>query len=253
MKNKNNIKCILTILAMISLFFYSPALFAQAQSIEHHVLIDISHGQKFWNDPNDMAGKDPGLIERIRYMTGEITKTAASVNADIGYVKGKIKPADLAKCDLLFIHLPSSQYDAEEVSAIKQYIEKGGALFLVMDANYWSTLQQTNVNDMIIASGITFGEDSPDTVVGGYSMASSITDKNLKIPYHGGRVVSGGTPFSYFNDGKDHPFGVYTNYKKGKVVAMGDGMVSLYMNEWKDVKDYQCSEFMHEVFAWLLK
>jgi hypothetical protein len=38
----------------------------------------------------------------------------------------------------------------------------------------------------------------------------------------------------------------------GRVIVMGDGMVSLYMTSWKGVDDYQCAEFMHDVFRWLL-
>jgi hypothetical protein len=34
---------------------------------------------------------------------------------------------------------------------------------------------------------------------------------------------------------------------------MGDGMVSLYMNSWEGVNDYQCAPFMQDVLAWLLK
>jgi hypothetical protein len=41
--------------------------------------------------------------------------------------------------------------------------------------------------------------------------------------------------------------------KGGKVVVMGDGMVSLYMTSWEGVQDYQCQEFMQAVFRWLLK
>jgi hypothetical protein len=33
---------------------------------------------------------------------------------------------------------------------------------------------------------------------------------------------------------------------------MGDGMVSLYMTSWKGVNDFECGEFMHDVFKWLL-
>ena len=48
----------------------------------------------------------------------------------------------------------------------------------------------------------------------------------------------------------------YKTYKKlkngGKIIVMGDGMVSLYMTSWDNVNDYQCSEFMHDVFKWLL-
>jgi len=40
--------------------------------------------------------------------------------------------------------------------------------------------------------------------------------------------------------------------KGGKIIVMGDGMVSLYMTGWKGVNDYQCSEFMHDAFKWLL-
>jgi hypothetical protein len=123
-----------------------------------------------------------------------------------------------------------------------------------MDANYWSTLGQTGVNEIVSPVGIKFGEDCPDTLSGGYTKPSPITDKKLKVTYHGARIVNGGTPFCFGNQSETYPFGTFATVKNGgKVVAMGDGMVSLYMTSWKDVNDYQCSEFMHEVFAWLLK
>src|SRR5687768_7351811 len=132
------------------------------------VLIDVAHGQRFWNDPADMAGSDPQLIERIKYMTGEITSSAKAGNATIGYVKGKIDNDALSKCDLLFIHLPSAKYDATEVAAIKKYLDNGGSLFLAMDVDFWSTLDQTNVNDIVMPYGIRFGVNSADTLTGGY-------------------------------------------------------------------------------------
>lgn len=36
-------------------------------------------------------------------------------------------------------------------------------------------------------------------------------------------------------------------------MAMGDGMVSLYMTKWEDVDNYQCAQFMQDVLAWLMK
>ncbi len=247
---KRILKNICIALSLVCFFSFANRLFAQGASVKYHVLIDVAHGQKFWNDPAAMAGMDRNFIERVKYMTAEITKTATSVNADVGYIKNKIKPADLAKCDLLFIHLPSLKYDVDEAKAINQYVQKGGSLFLVMDVDYWSTLEQTNVNSIISPSGITFGTDSPDTLTGGYTKPSPITDEKLKVTYHGGRMVNGGTPFCYNNDA--NPFGMFASSGKGKMVVMGDGMVSLYMTSWKDVNDYQCSEFMHDVFGWLL-
>jgi hypothetical protein len=238
--------------AILVMIMFSSHILAQGNAKK--VLIDVAHGQKFWNDPNDMKGMDPNFIERVKYMTGEITKNAVSVNARIGYIKEKIKPADLEACDLLFIHIPSSKYDAAEVRVINDYLKKGGALFLAMDANYWSTLDQTGVNDIVSPAGLIFEGDSPDTLSGGYTKPTAITDKKLKVTFHGGRIVKGGTPFCFTNQSEAYPFGTYTQLPNGgKIVAMGDGMASLYMTSWKDVNDYQCSEFMHEVFAWLLE
>jgi hypothetical protein len=70
-------------------------------------------------------------------------------------------------CDLLFIHIPSAKYTPGEVSAIAKYITSGGSLFLVMDQDMWSTLEQTNVNDLIRPFGIQFGGQNPDSLAGG--------------------------------------------------------------------------------------
>jgi hypothetical protein len=216
--------------------------------------MDVAHQQKFWNDPAAMAGMDPKLIERVKYMTGELVKTATSVGASLSYLKKEIGPKDLEGCDLLFNHIPSAKYSPGEVSAVSKYIAGGGSLFLVMDQDMWSTLEQTNVNDLIRSFGIQFGGESPDPLPGGHTKAGLITDKSLKISYHGARTVTGGTPFS-FNDRSDaYPFGTFMEVKGGgKIIAMGDGMVSLYMTSWEGVQDYQCQEFMQAVFRWLLK
>jgi hypothetical protein len=218
------------------------------------ICMDVAHQQRFWDDPADMPGKDVKVIERVKYMTAELAKTAAAVNASLSYLKKEITPKDLEGCDLLFIHIPSAKYTAGEVSAIPKYIAGGGSLFLVMDQDMWSTLEQTNVNDLIRPFDIQFGGEGSDSQAGGHTNAGLITDKRLKISYHGARTVTGGTPFS-FNDRSDaDPFGTFKEVTNGgKVVVMGDGMVSLYMTSWEGVQDYQCQEFMQDVFRWLLK
>jgi hypothetical protein len=218
---------------------------------KHRICIDVAHQQRFWADPADV---DEKRVARVRYMTGEMLKTAAAVNASLSYLKKEITPKDLEGCDLLFIHIPSAKYTPGEVSAISKSIAGGASLFLVMDQDMWSTLEQTNVNDLIRPFGIQFGAEGPDSQAGGHTDAGPITDKRLKISYHGARTVTGGTPFA-FNDRSDaNPFGTFKEVEKaGKVVVMGDGMVSLYMTSWEGVQDYQCQEFMQSVFRWLLK
>ena len=219
------------------------------------ILVDITHGQKFWNDPSEMKGKDPALIDRIKYMTGELKKNAASVKAEIGYVKSAITPPALANCDLLFIHMPSTKFGSDEILTIQEYVKNGGSLFLVVEVDYWSTLEQVNANDIVSPFGIVYKNDNPDSQSsGGYSQPGEVTTARFSIPYHGARIVEGGTPFCFSNKTNDNPFGIYKEVPGGgKIVAMGEGMVSLYMTSWEGVSNYQCSEFMQDVLRWLLE
>ena len=216
------------------------------------IYMDLAHGERFWNDPSDMKGQDQNYINRVKYMTDQFLKTASSVNAELLYLKDKIIPEILSNCDLLFIHIPSSKYTPTEVKAIDNYLNQGGSLFLVMDEDHWSTLKDANVNDLIKPFGIQFGKQSSDTTLGGITKAGLITKKSLKITYYGGRIIKGGIPFCFNKNGK-YPFGVYKNLKNGgRIIVMGDGMTSLYMTSWKGENDFQCAEFMHDAFKWLL-
>jgi hypothetical protein len=66
--------------------------------------------------------------------------------------------------------------------------------------------------------------------------------------------VKGGTAFAYSNKSDANPFAVFTQVQGGgKVIAMGEGMVSLYMTSWQGVTDYECAAFMEETIGWLLE
>ena len=73
----------------------------------------------------------------------------------------------------------------------------------------WSTLEKTNVNDLIRPFGVEFGGESPDSLAGGHTNAGPVTGKRLKISYHGARTVKGGTPFGFNDRSDDYPFGVF--------------------------------------------
>src|SRR5262245_46369948 len=76
-----------------------------SMSATKRICMDVGHQQKFWNDPADMPAMDQ-QVARVKYMTGELTKTAAAVNASLSYLKKEITPADVDKCDVVFIHIP---------------------------------------------------------------------------------------------------------------------------------------------------
>jgi hypothetical protein len=240
---------ITSLFVILALAFNLTAASAQKKN----VLVDVAHGQKFYSDPADKISTDLVPTDRLKYMTGELTKNGAAHSAGISFQKTPITTDALNKSDLLFIHVPSTKYSPEECTAIRKYLEKGGSLFIVMEVDYWATLAQSNVNDIVKPFGITFAADSPDESSGGHSKPSEITKAKYVIPSHGARMVDGGTPFAY-SDKSATPIGVFKEVKGGgKIIAMGDGMASLYMNSWQGVTDYQCAGFMGEVMGWLLK
>lgn len=218
------------------------------------VLLDVAHGQRFYSDPADKISTELVPTQRLEYMTGELKKNAAAHNAEIGYLKTPITLAALSKVDLLFIHVPSVKYTPAECKVIQQYLEKGGSLFIAMEEDYWATLDQVNANDILSPFGIKFSSNNPDKTVGGYATEGKITKKKYSIPFSGARLVEGGTAFAFSNRSEPSAFAVFTEIKGGgKIIAMGEGMVSLYMTSWQDVNNYECAPFMQDVVGWLLK
>jgi hypothetical protein len=240
------------IYSLLMLCFVCSWTVASAQ--KKKILVDVAHGQKFYSDPADKVFTQLVPTDRLAYMTGELAKNASAHNAQIAYLKTAITPESLAKCDLLFIHVPSAKYSSDECKAIRQFVEKGGSLFIVVEEDYWATLAQVNANDIVAPFGLKYVSNSPDKSTGGHSAPGKVTKAKYSIPFHGAREVDGGTPFAYSNESDENPFGVFTEVKGGgKVIAMGDGMVSLYMTSWQGVSDYQCAGFMGETIGWLLK
>jgi hypothetical protein len=225
-----------------------------ASAQKKKILVDVAHGQKFYSDPSDNISTELVPTVRLQYMIGELTKNAAAHNAEIAYLKTPVTKDALSKSDLLFIHVPSTKYSEDECKAIREYIEKGGSLFIVIEEDYWATLEQVNVNDIVKPFGITYSSNNADQSTGGHSTPGKVMKTKYSIPYHGARKVEGGTPFAFSNESDANHFGVFTEVKGGgKIIAMGEGMVSLYMTSWQGVTDYQCAGFMGEAIGWLVE
>ncbi|GAA4271197.1 hypothetical protein U6A24_04810 [Aquimarina gracilis] len=235
-----------------SVFVVLYSFILQAQSSDKTVYFDLAHKQRFWNDSKDMV-PNIGLEDssRINYLNQELDNTLGEFNAKVSFLKKTITYELIKKGDLLILHVPSSKYEEKEIKAIQKFVNKGGKLLVVMEADYWTDLKKTNVNKILAPYEITYGEQSQDTLAGGYTKKGALHSEKLKVTYQLGRIVKGGTPFS-FNSQDNQPFGVYKKVKNGgRLVVLGDAMSSLYMTEWKGVSDYQCREFMLGIYRWL--
>ena len=82
--------------ALVTLLFSLLAgITAHAQTpapAKYRICMDVGHQQRFWRDPADMPGMDAKMIERVKYMTGELVKTTTSVNASLSYLKKEVNP-----------------------------------------------------------------------------------------------------------------------------------------------------------------
>ncbi|MEM1336734.1 MAG: hypothetical protein AAGF96_03240 [Bacteroidota bacterium] len=225
-----------------------------AQETKHTIFMDLAHGQRMWNDPKDPV-QNIGFEEsqRVQYMNDELSKTLKPHKGKVSFLKKEISYNDIAKGSLLILHVPSSEYSKKEVMDIKKYINQSGSLLLIMEADYWTDLEKTNVNDIIKDYGIQYGAQNKDTLAGGYARKEGIVPKKLKVTYELGRSIEGGEPFA-FNSRTNEAFAVYKELDEGgRLVVLGDAMASLYMTEWRGISDYQCQEFMDAIFKWLLR
>lgn len=225
----------------------------RGQSAEALVYVDLSHGQRLWNssmNPVPNVGLDDSA--RIEYINEELEGSLEPFNAQVSFLKEGIKYKSIKKGDLLILHVPSTRFGDDEVKGIQKYLDKGGNMLAVMEADYWTDNTKTNVNDILQPYNISFGSQSIDSLAGGYTKTGLLTPVPLKVTYQFGRSVEGGTPFA-FNSQTDEPFGVFKQLKSGgKLIVLGDAMSTLYMTEWRGVKDYQCREFMGAIFSYLL-
>ncbi len=79
-----------TLLFSLSADFSANAQTATAAT--DRICMDVAHQQRFWRDPSDMPGMDVKMIERVKYMTGELVKTATSAGASLSYLKKEMQP-----------------------------------------------------------------------------------------------------------------------------------------------------------------
>lgn len=244
---------IITTTILFFLITLNVAFSQQMDMPKNIIAVDVAHDQIFWGDPNQTESFDDNRANRIHYLSSQLQANANTVNAEQYFLHDEISADDLGISDMLFIHVPSSRYSESEVKAIHEFLRNGGSLFLAFDVDGWATLDQTNLNDLVSPFGITFGADSPDTEVGAATRDGKITSEAVKIPYHGGRIVEGGTPFAFTTGPEEVPFAVFTEIDGGgKIVVMGDAMAPLYMNSWQGVDDYQTEKFMEAVIQWLV-
>ena len=175
---------------------------------------DCAHGER---EPN----------ETIKTLVREL-------ELDFREGKTEISPEALVDCKVLYLQAPATKLGVAEQTAIIEFINGGGSIFLVMDEEVRQSLQETEVNNIIIPFGMMLTVDTPYLHnQGAIGLKGEILGADYELPYSGGRAVAGGTAFAYRLDKLGKPELPFASYNKldsgGRVVVMGEGMPSIFL------------------------
>ncbi len=186
--------------------------------------------------------------------------------------KAPITDKALAGFRLLYLRVPQQEFTQAERDAIAAFVKGGGALLLDFDEERRAPLATTRVNDLIAPFSMTLTDDTEVLHnTGAIARTGVINAADRELPFSAGRVVGGGTPFGWQLDKAGQPGKVFAAYatvgKTGKVVVLGDAMVTLFLGTPEGVRltgvpgdptrttywGKDSGVFMEELIAWLIK
>ena len=204
-------------------------------------------------------------------LAGPYTVIAAKLGADIVPSQGPITPKALEGYRLLVLRVPQQEFTQGERDAIAAFVKQGGSLLLAFDEERRAPLATTRINDLIGPFGLTLTDDTEYLHNNGaIAKRGVINAADRELPFSGGRAVEGGTPFAWQLDKAGQPAQVFAAFatvgKGGKVIVLGDAMVTLVLGTPEGVRltgvprdptrttywGKDSGVFMEELLAWLI-
>jgi hypothetical protein len=205
-------------------------------------------------------------------LAGPYTVIAAKLGAEIVPSQGPITAKTLEGYRLLVLRVPQQEFTQGERAAIAGFVKQGGSLLLAFDEERRAPLATTRVNDLIAPFGLTLTNDTEYLHNNGaIAKRGVINAVDRELPFSGGRAVEGGTPFAWQLDRAGQPAQVFAAFatvgKGGKVIVLGDAMVTLFLGTPEGVRltgvprdptrttywGKDSGVFMEELLAWLIK
>jgi hypothetical protein len=200
------------------------------------------------------------------------TSIAAKLGAEVAPAAARITEDWLATCRVLVMRSPVLAVNADETSAIVDFVRGGGSLLLAFDEERRTPLDTTRVNEIIAAFAMKLTADTEYLHnTGAIARKGAINAADREVPFSGGRAVEGGTPFAWQLDEGGEPGAVFaastTVDGKGKVIVLGDAMAALFLGTPEGVRltgvprdpsrttywGKDSAIFMEELLAWLVE
>jgi len=205
-------------------------------------------------------------------LVGPYTVIATKLGAEVVPAKTPITAKALEGYRLIVLRVPQQAFSQGERDAIAAFVKRGGSLLLAFDEERRAPLATTGVNDLIAPFALKLTDDTEYLHNNGaIAKKGVINAADRELPFSGGRAVEGGTPFAWQLDKAGQPGQVFAAYttvgKTGKVVVLGDAMVTLFLGTPDGVRltgvprdptrttywGKDSGVFMEELLAWLIK
>lgn len=173
---------------------------------------------------------------------------------------------------LLYLRAPTLRFLPSEKEAIAGFVEQGGSMLLVMDESRRTSVEKTEVNELLQHFGIKIGDDTEYVHnCGAIAKTGPIHQRDLELPFNGGRVVEGGTLFGFQLNKQGQPSHAFATYWEGpmggRVVVLAEGMASLFLgsldgqrlsgdsNQIAETTFWgkDSTQFNTDLFTWLLE
>lgn len=148
-------------------------------------------------------------------------------------------------------------YSAAEIAALEGWVQAGGGLMTMI--GYWSARSVTNVNGLLAPFGMSYGERSILQRSGTYPVedwhATHPLARNINAigAQNGNQPLGDGTVFAW-----DEASGVDAGLAQSETLAVGDGRVVVWGDEWitydalwNDRPDYDVEQLWVNLANWL--
>jgi hypothetical protein len=137
-------------------------------------------------------------------------------------VAGNLTSSNLAPYDILFIALSNINYTAAEITAVTNWVNKGGNL-LVMGELIGLNDYNQRTNDLLVSFDLKMNMTSSGTGVATYTVSHPTLEGCSQISVSApGKIVHEGDAFPIWGADQDNIFVAGQEYGAGRVVLMSD-------------------------------
>ena len=184
------------------------------------ILYDLSHYPYYGIDSWDLPYSN--YAPRYELLRDNLVNRSYMIDKLYPSVTGNLTSSNLAPYDILFIALSNVNYTAAEITAVTNWVNKGGSL-LVLGENIGLNDYNMRTNDLLVSFDLKMNTTSSGSGSATYQVTHPTLEGCSQITVLGpGKIVHEGDAFPIWGADQDNIFVAGQEYGAGRVVLMSD-------------------------------